>query len=132
VVVVEITKVDEVELVEDVDDVEEVDEVEVVDDCRVVEVLVDVLVVLVEVLDVEVDVLVVLLVVLDVLVDVLVVVVGLGGANPWTCTTWLPPPKVEKRKSPVTGSVTAPSAPVRPVMNGARVLAIGSPFASIV
>ena len=55
---------------------------------------------------------------------------GSGLAKPLTTTTWSPLPNVEKRKSPVTGSMNAPSAPLSPVMNVRRVETIGSPFAS--
>ena len=50
-----------------------------------------------------------------------------GDAKPLTRTTWLAPPNVEKRKSPVTGSITAPSAPLSPVRNAVRVAGSGSP-----
>lgn len=51
----------------------------------------------------------------------------IGIANPCTTTTWFPPPNVEKRKSPVSGSITAPSAPVSPEMKTARVAGLGLP-----
>ena len=52
---------------------------------------------------------------------------GVGAWKPETRTTWLSPPNVEKRKSPVTGSMTAPSAPLNPVMNVRREALIGLP-----
>jgi hypothetical protein len=53
-----------------------------------------------------------------------------GSAKPFTTITRLPPPNVEKRKSPVTGSMTAPSAPVSPVMKVRRVVTSGLLFPS--
>lgn len=53
-----------------------------------------------------------------------------GGAKPRTAITWSVSPNAENRKSPVTGSVTAPSAPVRPVMKDTRVSGMGSPLES--
>ena len=57
---------------------------------------------------------------------------GSGRANPLITITRLPPPNVEKRKSPVTGSKNAPSAPSSPLMNVRRDAITGSPFASTV
>ena len=53
-----------------------------------------------------------------------------GSAKPFTRITRLPPPNVEKRKCPVTGSIMAPSAPLRPVTRSRSVPVIGKPFAS--
>ena len=55
---------------------------------------------------------------------------SLGSAKPFTRITRFPPPKVEKRKSPVTGSIIAPSAPDRPVTRSRSVPIIGSPLTS--
>ena len=41
---------------------------------------------------------------------------AVGAMNPLTRITRLVDPKVENRKSPVSGSMKAPSAPVRPLM----------------
>ena len=51
-----------------------------------------------------------------------------GRANPRITITRLPPPNVENRKSPVTGSKNAPSAPSSPVMKVRREATTGSPF----
>src|SRR5688572_27124159 len=56
---------------------------------------------------------------------------ALGEPKPRTATTWLDPPKVENRKSPVSGSTTAPSAPDRPVRKSRREVRMGSPSPSI-
>ena len=57
------------------------------------------------------------------------VFVGVGGAaNPRIATTWSPPPNVENRKSPVSGSIAAPSAPVRPEIKTLRLAGSGSPL----
>lgn len=56
---------------------------------------------------------------------------GSLGVNPRIATSTLPPPKVENRKLPPTGSMWAPSGPCRPVMNSARVSTTGSPSSSI-
>ena len=53
------------------------------------------------------------------------------AAKPWTAMTWFVLPKVENRKSPVTGSITAPSAPASPEMKSARLAGFGLPLASI-
>jgi hypothetical protein len=114
-----------VDEVVDVDDVDvelelNVDELEL--EVDVVGTLVEVDVTLVEVVGTAV------VVTMEVVVATVVVV---GATNPCTTITRFPPPNVEKRKSPVSGSMTAPSAPDRFVMNTRRVAGSGSPFASI-
>ena len=52
-----------------------------------------------------------------------------GRANPRITITRSPPPNVENRKSPVTGSKNAPSAPSSPVTKVRRDATTGSPFA---
>ena len=124
VAVDEVVDVDDV----DVDDVDvelelNVDELEL--EVDVVGMLVEVDVTLVEVVGTTV------VVTMEVVVATVVVVVVVGATNPCTTITRFPPPNVEKRKSPVSGSMTAPSAPLRFVMNTRRVAGSGSPFASI-
>src|SRR5262249_6214172 len=106
--------------------VEVLDVLDVVGTC--VEVLVELDVLLV-VVCVVVDTMVVGTTVVDVVVVEVVVV---GATNPRTTITRSPPPNVENRKSPVSGSTTAPSAPLRPVMKSRRDAAFGSPLPSMV
>jgi hypothetical protein len=114
------------------DDVELLDEVELLDDvelvvggCVDVEVVLGAMLVLVD----DVELLDDVELVLGASVDVELVVVD-GPTKPRTAITWLPTPNVEKRKSPVSGSIVAPSILVRPDRNVRRVANTGSPLAS--
>ena len=63
-------------------------------------------------------------------VGVAVAVGGFGAAKPRSSLTVLLEPNVENRKSPVTGSMKAPSAPVRPSRTNWREPTLMSPFES--
>src|SRR6476620_9965490 len=53
-----------------------------------------------------------------------------GAAKPLTRMILSPEPDVEKRKSPVTGSIVIPSAPIKPQMKSRWFAMIGSPLGS--